>query len=67
MLGAPLAAIGDRTDHIRAAFEAGRIVPVGANDSAALHALARAQALIVRGTNAPAALPGETVKIISLS
>ena len=67
VLGAPLAAIGDRTDHIRAAFENGRIVPVGANDSAALHALARAQALIVRGTNAPAALPGETVKIIRLS
>jgi molybdopterin molybdotransferase len=66
-LGGTLPACGPRTDHVRARFENGRIVPTGPNDSAALKGLASADALIVRAPNAPAAEPGEIVDIIRTS
>jgi molybdopterin molybdotransferase len=64
VLGMPLAANGPRTDHIRARFDDGRLVPINPNDSAALKALARADALIVRAPGAPALQPGASVTII---
>ena len=67
ILDAPLPANGDRIDHIRAQWSAGRVVPVGMNDSAALLALASADALIVRERGANAANPGEQVEIILLT
>ncbi len=66
-LGAPLPACGPRTDHVRARFEGGRILPVGPNDSAALKGLASADALIVRAPDALPAAPGEIVDIIRTS
>ena len=66
ILGAPLPATGNRTDHIRALDIGGRVAPVGLNDSAALRALALANALIVRPPGAPPAKAGEQVEILRI-
>lgn len=67
ILGAPLAAVAKRTDHVRAIVENGRATPVGLNDSSALRALARANALIVRQAGSPAACEGDPVDIILIT
>ncbi len=59
-----LPANGPRIDHLRARVEQGRARLAGANDSAALKALAQSNALIVRPVDAPAAKPGDIVDII---
>ncbi|MGC1468286.1 MAG: gephyrin-like molybdotransferase Glp [Sphingorhabdus sp.] len=46
-----LAANGPRTDHLRARLVDGKLMPVGANDSAMLGALSEANALIIRPSN----------------
>ncbi len=66
MLGTPLPANGDRTDHIRAHFVGGQVLPVGMNDSAALLALSQAECLIVREPGARAANSGATVEILRI-
>ena len=67
VLGAGLPAVAKRTDHVRAILENGRATPIGLNDSAALHALALANALIVRPANSPAALEGDVVDVINIA
>lgn len=66
-LAAPLPAVAKRTDHVRAIFSEGTVTPVGLNDSAALHALSRANALIIRPEGAPAAAAGDVVEILSIA
>lgn len=66
-LATPLAANGERRDHLRARLTpAGTVDAFAAQDSALLSRLAMAQILIVRPPNAPAAAPGETVDCILL-
>ncbi len=67
ILGAPLAPVAKRTDHVRATLDNGRVTPVGLNDSSALRALARANALIVRPAGSAAANVGDTVDIILIA
>lgn len=66
-LASPLPANGPRTDHVRARIVNGKADPVGLNDSAALLALSRADALIVRPPNAPAAPAGTEVDIVTIA
>ena len=63
-LGGTLPANGERLDFVRACFVGGRVEAVGTSDSAALRALSRATALIIRQPGALAAIPGEIVDII---
>lgn len=67
ILGSDLPPVAKRTDHIRAILAEGRATPIGLNDSAALRALARANALIVRPSGSPAAQAGDAVDIIKIA
>jgi len=67
ILGSALPPVAKRTDHIRAILAEGRATPIGLNDSAALRALARANALIVRPAGSPAAEAGDEVDIIKIA
>jgi molybdopterin molybdotransferase len=67
ILGSALPPVAKRTDHIRAILADGRATPIGLNDSAALRALARANALIVRPAGSPAAEAGDEVDIIKIA
>lgn len=67
ILGSALPAVTNRTDHIRAILTDGQATPIGMNDSAALRALARANALIVRPADSPAAQAGDEVDIIKIA
>jgi molybdopterin molybdotransferase len=60
-LGAGLPPVGERTELIRARLADQALMPVSEQDSSALAALARADALIERPAHAPAAAPGELV------
>lgn len=60
-LGADLPAAGQRTEFIRARLAGDSLVPVPEQDSSALAALARADALIERSAGAPAAASGSPV------
>jgi molybdopterin molybdotransferase len=60
-LGGDLPAVGERTEFVRARFAGDSLVPVAEQDSSALAALARADALIERPAGAPAAVPGSPV------
>jgi molybdopterin molybdotransferase len=60
-VGSALPAAGDRTEFVRARLEGDSLVPVAEQDSSALAALARADALIERPAHAPAAAAGELV------
>ncbi len=66
-LARSLPANGDRVDHIRARRLGGMVEPFGRNDSAALSALAQADALIVRAPHAPMAKIGDEVEIIVIT
>ncbi|HSQ94964.1 MAG TPA: molybdopterin molybdotransferase MoeA [Croceibacterium sp.] len=61
-LGSALPATGDRTEFVRARLEGDALVPLAEQDSSALVALARADALIERPANAPAAAAGTLVR-----
>jgi len=63
-LGAALPAVGGRADYVRAVLAGGIATPVGTQDSAAMHAAAGANALIVRPAGAPPAAIGESVAIL---
>ena len=65
-LAAALPANGDRADHLRARMTPEGVLPVGANDSAAMGGLAAADRLIVRPPNAPAADAGDEVPTLPL-
>lgn len=67
ILGSALPPVAKRTDHIRAILAEGQATPIGLNDSAALRALARANALIVRPSGSSAALTGDEVDIIEIA
>ena len=62
----PLPSNAARAQYVRGQLSAGTVRPLGDQDSAALRALAGANALIVRPPHAPAAQPGETVECIPL-
>jgi len=63
-LAAPLPAVGNRDDYVRAILSSGRVTALANQDSGALSALALANALIVRPAGAPLATAGETVNIL---
>jgi molybdopterin molybdotransferase len=60
-LGSGMPAVGERTEFVRARIEADSVVPLGEQDSSALAALSRAQALIERPAGVPAAGIGDPV------
>lgn len=66
-LGAAMPANGPRTNFIRATMQANRLHPIDNQDSAALSALALAEALIVRPPSAPPAAPGDSVEFLSIA
>lgn len=61
---ADLPATGRRTEFLRCRFTDDGVVPIPVQDSAALSALAAADALIFRPAGSPAALRGSLVRII---
>lgn len=63
-LGAPMPAVGGRTDFVRGTFTDGVAMPIGPQDSAAMRAASDANALIIRPANAPAAAAGDTVQLL---
>lgn len=63
-LGAAMSAVGARTDFVRATLDEGVVTPLGFQDSAAMHAAAQANALIIRPARAPAANMGDIVSIM---
>ena len=65
-LGRPLPAGGSRMEFVRARIDGAELVPVSNQDSSALVALARAEALIRREPGAPAAQAGELVPAYTL-
>jgi molybdopterin molybdotransferase len=65
-LGTDMPTVGGRADYIRACWRDGRIVPLS-GDSGMLIPFARAEALIARAANAPAARAGEDVTVIPIA
>lgn len=63
-LGAPLPATRGRAEYLRGRYGPGGVVEAGSQDSAAMRALAAADLLIVRPPESPAALAGDSVKIL---
>jgi molybdopterin molybdotransferase len=60
-LGTGLPSAGERTEFVRARLDGDSLVPVVEQDSSALAALARAEALVERPAYAPAAMAGALV------
>ncbi len=65
-LGQALPAVGERRELLRARWDGASVVAESVQDSGALAALARANALIDRPANAPAAAAGEHVPVYLL-
>lgn len=65
-LGAAMPPVGGRDDYVRAVLADGIATPLGAQDSAATLALARANCLIRREAGSAAAQAGEEVSILPL-
>ena len=65
-LGAPLPANGVRQDYLRARIEDGHAFAPGGQDSSYLATLARADCLLIRPANAPAARTGDRVQMLDL-
>lgn len=66
-LGAPLPAVGIRTDFVRMKWVGGALVSARPGDSGALFPLAEAEALAIRPAGAPAAEAGETIEAILIA
>lgn len=66
ILGEDLPANDHREDYLRAETRDGRVFSLGLQDSSMLRTLARADSLIVRRPHAPAAVPGDSVEILSI-
>ncbi|MFN4019222.1 MAG: molybdopterin molybdotransferase MoeA [Erythrobacter sp.] len=64
--GEALPAVGPRREFLRAISDGGAVRLAGSQDSSALSALAAANCLIDRPAGAPAALPGEPVRVFPL-
>ena len=60
-LGAALPPVGSRTEFVRARLDRGSLVPVQEQDSSALAALSKAQALLERPAEAPATVAGDLI------
>lgn len=67
ILGAPLPAVGPRTDFARMRWQDGALVPARPGDSGALVPLADAHALAIRSAHAPPAVAGETIEAILIA
>lgn len=65
--GDPFPANGPRQDFVRARWHDGQLVRLGNQDSGALLALHRADALVVRPAHAAAVQPGEPIDYIALA
>ena len=65
--GDPFPANGPRQDFVRARWHDGQLVRLGNQDSGALLALHRADALVVRPAHAAAVQPGEPIDYIELA
>ena len=63
----PLPSTGERAEYLRAVIEPEGVRPLTAQDSAALLALALADALIVRPPASPAVAAGEIVEILGIA
>jgi len=66
-LAAPLPAVGNRDDYVRATLSGGNVTPLPNQDSGALSMLARADALIVRPAGAASASVDEIVDILRIA
>ena len=66
-LAAPLPAVGNRDDYVRATLLGGRVTPLPNQDSGALSTLACADTLIVRPAGAPPASVDEFVDILAVA
>ncbi|GFM30766.1 molybdopterin molybdotransferase MoeA [Novosphingobium sp. PY1] len=66
VLDAPLRAIGHRREFLRGYWNGESVVPMTLQDSGALSALAASNVLIDRPAHAPAATPGDTVRVFLL-
>ncbi|MBB5986515.1 gephyrin-like molybdotransferase Glp [Sphingobium lignivorans] len=64
MLAVDMPAVGGRTDFVRATVAGETVTPIAFQDSAAMHAAARANALIVRPADSPASRAGEKAPIL---
>ena len=60
-------AVGGRTDLLRAILDGETVIPLRSADSALLGELSRADALILRPADAPAAPAGEMCTILPLA
>ncbi|MEP6785504.1 MAG: gephyrin-like molybdotransferase Glp [Sphingomonadales bacterium] len=65
--GAPMAAVGPRTDFVRARWDEGALSPLPSTDSGALSSLSRADALIIREAGATAIPTGTMVHALLLA
>ena len=63
-LGEPLPANGPRTDYLRGTLIDGRVHVAAIQDSSMLRTLARSTCLVVRPPHAPAAMIGDSAKIL---
>jgi molybdopterin molybdotransferase len=66
-VGVQLPRGGSRAEYLRGRWSDGTIIPITSQDSAALFALAQAEALIVRDIDAPPLAAGDPVQIITLA
>jgi molybdopterin molybdotransferase len=66
-LDAPLPAVGNRDDYVRARLAGGRVRPLANQDSGAVSTLAAADALIIRPAGANPALVDEMVDILRVA
>ena len=67
LLGAPLPANDHREDYLRADLRDGHVFPAERQDSSMLATLAQSSCLVVRPAYAPAAQPGDPVRIMPLA
>ena len=67
ILGEDLPANDHRQDYLRAETREDRVFSLGLQDSSMLRTLARADCLIVREPHAPAAIAGDSVKILAIA
>ncbi len=67
LLGAPLPAVGARTDFVRMRWANGTLVPAPEGDSGALRPLAEAGALAIRAAHAQPAQAGETIEAMLIA
>jgi len=67
ILGEDLPANDHREDYLRAETRDGRVFSLGLQDSSMLRTLARADCLIIRKPDAPAAIAGDSVEILGIA